>query len=93
MEWADEPRPPCAPPTHRPAFEPASEPASIADAVAQELGFGAKLSAEALTMRWRAFVWRNHPDRQPAHDRERATARVALANALYDRARRALPVA
>ena len=55
-----------------------------------ELGFSAGLTAEALTERWRAFVWRNHPDRQPAHARERANARVAVANALYDRARRAL---
>jgi hypothetical protein len=43
-----------------------------------------------LTERWRAFVWRNHPDRQPAHARDRANARVAAANALYDQARRGL---
>ncbi len=59
-----------------------------AAAVARELGIGAGLTADALTKRWRAFVWRNHPDRQPAHARERANARVAVANALYDQAHR-----
>jgi hypothetical protein len=43
-----------------------------------------------LAARWRNFVWRNHPDRQPFEARERANARVAIANTLYDRARRAL---
>ena len=90
MEWADEPQAPRAPPAHRRAVDPPSEPAGVADAVAQELGFCAELTAEALTARWRAFVWRNHPDRQPVQARERANARVAVANALYDRARRAL---
>ncbi len=63
--------------------------AEIAAAVARELGIGAGLTADALTKRWRAFVWRNHPDRQPAYARERANVRVAFANALYDQARRA----
>ena len=43
-----------------------------------------------LASRWRNFVWRNHPDRQPFEARERANARVAIANTLYDRARRKL---
>jgi hypothetical protein len=43
-----------------------------------------------LTRRWRAFVWRNHPDRQPVHARERGNIRVAIANTLYDQARREL---
>ena len=50
-----------------------------------ELGLGAALTLDQLTSRWRDFVWRNHPDRQPADARERANARVAIANTLYDR--------
>jgi hypothetical protein len=59
-------------------------------AIAEELGIGAALTRRQLTLRWRDFVWRNHPDRQPEHARDRATARVAVANALFDRARREL---
>jgi hypothetical protein len=43
-----------------------------------------------LASRWRDFVWRNHPDRQPREARERANARVAIANTLYEQARRGL---
>ena len=50
----------------------------------------AALTLGQLTSRWRDFVWRNHPDRQPVDARERANARVAIANTLYDRARREL---
>ena len=57
------------------------------EAVASELGIGGALTERQLTRRWRAFVWRNHPDRQPPDARERATERVAIANTLYDRAR------
>ena len=57
------------------------------DSIARELGIGAGLTEAELTQRWRAFLWRNHPDRQPEGARERAGARVAIANALYDRAR------
>ena len=89
MNWAGEPPGPEARPA-RVGPPDSAVAAEIAAAVALELGIGAGLTADALTKRWRAFVWRNHPDRQPAHARERANARVAVANALYDQARRAL---
>jgi len=57
------------------------------EAIASELGIGGALTEHQLTRRWRAFVWRNHPDRQPPDARERATERVAIANTLYDQAR------
>lgn len=57
------------------------------EAIASELGVAAALTEHQLTRRWRAFVWRNHPDRQPPNARERATVRVAIANTLYDQAR------
>ena len=57
------------------------------DAIASELGLGAALTEPQLRRRWRAFVWRNHPDRQPPYAREQATDRVAIANTLYDQAR------
>jgi hypothetical protein len=88
MEWADEPQP-GASLARTPALDSAPS-ADVEEAVARELGLGACLTADALAERWRAFVWRNHPDRQPAHARERANSRVAVANALYDSARRAL---
>jgi hypothetical protein len=56
--------------------------------IAEELGLGATLTPDELVSRWRNFVWRNHPDRQPLNTRDRANARVAIANMLYDRARR-----
>ena len=90
LDWADEPPAPNESPARTPASDPFSESASVVEAVARELDFGAGLSAEVLAARWRAFVWRNHPDRQPAHARKQANVRVALANALYDRARCAL---
>jgi hypothetical protein len=89
MNWADEPPGSEArlPRVGRPDSAVAAD---IAAAAALELGIGPGLTADALTKRWRAFVWRNHPDRQPAHARERANARVAVANALYDQACRSL---
>jgi len=89
LDWTDElpdPAPPAQPQPPRPpgrSGDPSAE-------VATELGLGAALTLEQLTSRWRDFVWRNHPDRQPADAREGANARVAIANALYDRARREL---
>ena len=91
MQWTDESAPPLARLVSGPAPEPeASRPETVA-AIAEELGLGTALSPRQLTACWRDFVWRNHPDRQPAHARDRAGARVAIANALYDEARRALP--
>ena len=88
MQWTDEWAPPLAP-----AAGPSGKAAvsrSEAAAIAEELGLGAALTPRQLACRWRDFVWRNHPDRQPAHERDRAGARVAIANALYDEARREL---
>jgi hypothetical protein len=93
MDWADEPSPlPSATGSQkflRPALDSVTG-GAIAEAVALELDFGGCLTPDALAERWRTFLWRNHPDRQPAQGRERANARVAVANALYDSARRAL---
>jgi hypothetical protein len=90
LDWTDEPtdRPPPPPPP--PPREAAKYPGDTSAEIAMELGLGAPLTLGQLTSRWRNFVWRNHPDRQPLEARERANARVAIANMLYDRARREL---
>ncbi len=90
LDWTDEPRDPPAPPPRPPPREPAGRPGDTSAEIATELGLGAALTLDQLTSRWRYFVWRNHPDRQPVDARGRANTRVALANALYDRARREL---
>ena len=92
LDWteepADEPRPHSAPTcryanrrrvpaTRRPRSRPSS-------------ALARPLTLAELTSRWRDFVWRNHPDRQPTDAREQANARVAIANTLYDQARREL---
>jgi hypothetical protein len=89
MQWTDELAAPLA--------RPASDPADLTDvsrpetaAIAEELGVGTAMSQRQLARRWRDFIWRNHPDRQPQEARERAGARVAIANALYDEAQRIL---
>jgi hypothetical protein len=90
LDWTDElgdrPAPPPRPPLHEPVGRSGDTSANIAT----ELGLGTALTLHQLTSRWRDFVWRNHPDRQPEAARERANARVAIANTLYDRARRNL---
>jgi hypothetical protein len=68
----------------------APESVDLAESVRRELGFSAEPTREELVGSWRAFVWRHHPDRQPPGARDEANARVALGNALYDHARRAL---
>jgi hypothetical protein len=89
LDWTDEPAdlppPPQSPPPQRTvrSSDPQAE-------IAAELGLGAALSLDQLTSRWRDFVWRNHPDRQPVEARSQANARMAIANTLYDRARREL---
>jgi hypothetical protein len=86
LEWMDEPESRPAPPP--PVREPAKRSGDTSIEIAAELGLGAALTLGQLTSRWRDFVWRNHPDRQPQEARERANARMAIANTLYDRARR-----
>jgi len=63
---------------------------NVATGEARTVTTGAAVTLDQLTSRWRNFVWRNHPDRQPLNARERANARVAIANMLYDGARREL---
>ena len=70
--------------------EPPARPEDTPAEIAAELGLAGPLTLDQLAARWRDFVWRNHPDRQPAHARQLANARVAIANTLYDRARREL---
>jgi hypothetical protein len=94
LDWTDEPIDRSAPPQPLPPQPPPREQAQrsgdTSAEIAMELGLGAALTLGQLTSRWRDFVWRNHPDRQPVDARERANARVAIANTLYDRARREL---
>jgi hypothetical protein len=85
LDWTDEPADRPAPP---PPHDPPALSGDTSIEIETELGLGAALTQDELASRWRAFVWRNHPDRQPADARERATTRVAIANTLYDRARR-----
>jgi hypothetical protein len=89
LDWTDElgDRPP---PPQPPPREPVERSGDTSIEIATELGLGSALTLHQLTSRWRDFVWRNHPDRQPEGARERANARVAIANTLYDRARRDL---
>ena len=79
LDWTDEA-----------ADRPAPAPSDTQTEIAAELGLGGPLTLGQLTSRWRDFVWRHHPDRQPIEARERANARVAIANALYGRTRREL---
>jgi hypothetical protein len=90
LDWTDEPTDRPAPPPQPPPGEGAGDPGDTSAEIAMELGLGAALTLDQLTSRWRSFVWRNHPDRHPVDARERANARVAIANMLYDGARRKL---
>jgi hypothetical protein len=94
LDWTDEPAdrlaPPPQPPPQPPPREPPARSGDTSIEIATELGLGAALTLDQLTSRWRDFVWRNHPDRQPVDARERANTRMAIANTLYDRARREL---
>ncbi len=93
MDWAGEPDEETDPPAAALCSDPLSPGADTPEAIALEMGLGGSLTEYDLTRRWRAFVWRNHPDRQPEAQRRRANARVAIANTLYDRARRRLAMA
>ena len=94
LDWADEPADRPAPQPPRPAPREAARRSGDTPAeIAAELGLGGALTLAQLTSRWRDFVWRNHPDRQPIEARAQANARVAIANALYERARRKLATA
>jgi hypothetical protein len=92
LDWTDEPTdrpaPPPQPPPQPSPRELAGRSGDTSAEIATELGLGAALTLDQLTSRWRSFVWRNHPDRQPLDARERANARMAIANMLYDGARR-----
>jgi hypothetical protein len=71
------------------AREPSAVELNMKSIVA-EVGIDTAASEEQLMRRWRAFLWRNHPDLQPPHARARADARVAIANSLYQQARQRL---
>ncbi len=88
LDWTDEPADWPGPQAPVLGDETAPCRADMPADIAKELGFGMAMTPGQLASRWRNFVWRNHPDRQPLEARERANARVAIANALYDRARR-----
>jgi hypothetical protein len=88
LDWTDEPADRPAPPL--PHLEPPARSSDTPTEIAAELGLDAALTADQLTSRWRDFVWRNHPDRQPVDARERANTRMAIANTLYGQARREL---
>ena len=90
LDWTDEPADRPAPRPRPPPGKAAPGPSDTQTEIAAELGLGGPLTLGQLTSRWRDFVWRHHPDRQPVEARERANARVAIANALYERARREL---
>ena len=90
LDWTDEPADRLAPPPQPPPRAAAGRSGDRSADIAAELGLGVGLTLDELASRWRDFVWRNHPDRQPLEARERANARVATANALYERARRKL---
>jgi hypothetical protein len=90
LEWTDEATDRSRPRTSGLTSETAANPADTQAEIAAELGLAMSLTLDQLASRWRNFVWRNHPDRQPLDARERANARVAIANTLYDRARREL---
>ncbi len=89
LDWTDEPVSPLPPPQPPPRQRPMRS-GDTPSEIAAELGLGAALTLDQLTTRWRDFVWRNHPDRQPADARSQANARVAIANTIYDQARREL---
>jgi hypothetical protein len=89
LDWTDEPVSPPPPPQPRPRPRPGRS-GDTPSEIAAELGLGAALTLDQLTSRWRDFVWRNHPDRQPADARSQANVRMAIANTLYDQARREL---
>ncbi len=90
MDWTAESATQLTPAAPARPSEPELSSLELTATIARELGVGADLTHRQLTSRWRDFLWRNHPDRLPAHDRERANLRVAVANALYDRALRDL---
>jgi hypothetical protein len=90
LDWTGEPTDRASTPP-RPLQQEAAKPSGDTSAeIAIELGLGGPQTLDQLMFRWRDFVWRNHPDRQSLGERERANARVAIANTLYDGARREL---
>ncbi|HEY1783480.1 MAG TPA: hypothetical protein VGG79_24180 [Roseiarcus sp.] len=90
LDWTDEAADQPRPERDAPPREAPPGPSDMPIGIAAELGLDAPLTLRELTSRWRDFVWRHHPDRQPIEARDRANARVAIANALYQRARREL---
>jgi hypothetical protein len=90
MQWADEPPKALARSAPDPDCSSEAFPSEMTAAIAEELGLETAMTRRELASRWRDFLWRNHPDRLPLNARRCAGARVAIANALYDQARRKL---
>jgi hypothetical protein len=90
LDWTDEPGDRPAPGPQPPPPEAANRSGDTPAEIDRELGLGTPLTLTELTARWRDFVWRNHPDRQPLEARAHANRRVAIANALYAQARHEL---
>ena len=57
------------------------------EAIAMELGLGTTKAADFGKLR-RSFAFKNHPDRVAPHLRQRALARMQVANRLIDDAKR-----
>jgi hypothetical protein len=87
MQWTDDRPPPFVQGPSDPSRKPDLSHSEM-KAIAEELGLGTASTPEELGSRWRDFIWRNHPDRQPACSRAHAGERVAIANALHDAMRR-----
>lgn len=63
-------------------------PSILPEDVARELALETLKKADDLARARRAFAFDNHPDRVPAHLRERAMTRMQIANTLIDQALR-----
>lgn len=75
--------------TGPPAVPPHLTRLTIAE-IAEDLGLSADDGREALAEKRRAFARLNHPDRQDATFRDKATTRMKIANLLVDEAIRRL---
>lgn len=67
---------------------PEALPSIEPDEIALELGISDTSSPDELGSARRRFAFANHPDRVPAHLRDRAIVRMQVANMLIDAARR-----
>lgn len=73
-----------SPPAAGPDLQPVQP-----DRIAAELGLDRPTPPKNLDRLRRAFAFKNHPDRMPAEQRERAMLRMQVANRLIDEAKQA----